>query len=172
MGFVATLALILAVQLVVVFWLRRLIIRRLSPERILRDLREDVAELTREINRVGDQHITLVEDRISSLKSLMVHAENLIDEVRTVLGRLESYRSPAEATAAGNETSVAAASVDTDSADDVPADPTAPIPDESPRRSVERLHRQGLSPEIIAARLGIAIGEVELMISLMEQRTR
>jgi len=172
MGFVATLALILAVQLVVVFWLRRLVIRRLSPERILRDLREEVAELNREINRVGDQHITLVEDRISSLKSLMVHAENLIDEVRTVLGRLETYGPPVETTTAGDDMSVAAASVDAGSTGDVPTDPTAPVPDESPRRSVERLHRQGLSPEIIAARLGIAIGEVELMISLMEQRTR
>lgn len=157
MGFVATLAVTLAVQLVFVVWLRRLIVRRLSPERILRDLRDEVAELTREINRVGDQHITLVEDRISSLKTVMAHAENLIDEVQTILRRLESYR-PAETVAVTQER-------------DNPEHHETER-EETPRGRVERLHRQGMSAEIIAGRLGIAIGEVELMISLMEQRTR
>lgn len=156
MGFGFSIALTVALWLVLLIWLRRLIVRRLAPDRILRDLRSEVSELTKEINRVGDQHATVVEDRITTLKSLLAQAENLIDEGQVLLRRLEAHVEPV--------IEQEAVRVEETLSPNIRAD--------DPRRSVEQLYRQGVGAEIIASRLGIAIGEVELMISLLEQRTR
>ncbi len=150
MGF--TIALNVALWILLLLWLRRLIVRRLAPERILRDLREEVADLVREINRVGDQNTTLVEDRVSTLKSIVGQAENLIDEGQLLLRRLEER---------------------TDLDQPQPsAHPEIKHEGDAPRDKVGRLHRQGMSSDMIASHLGIAIGEVELMIALMEQQQR
>lgn len=163
MGIGLTIVVTIILWLVVLVWLRSLIVRRLAPERILRDLRDEVAQLTREINRVGDQNTSLVEDRITTLKSLLNRAENLIDEAQVLLRRLEAHKDIAVPPPVANteETVPVSEYIKTETVDG-----------ESPRLSVERLHRQGLGSEIIANRLGIAIGEVELMISLLEQRIR
>ena len=133
-------------------WLRRLIVRRLRPERILSDLQNEVNELVREIGSVGDRHTTVVEDRITTLKAMLARAERLIEDGEMLLRRLESHTG-------------------------VPEAEEAPVEDRESeafdlRRAVERLHRQGVAAAIIANRLGVAIGEVELMIALSEQKIR
>ena len=56
----------------------------------------------------------------------------------------------------------------------VPIGEPSPEPEDEidPRELVRRLHSQGLSSELIANRTGVAIGEVELIISLGANRTR
>ena len=151
MGIGLVLALNIGLWVLALVWLRRLIVRRLRPERILGDLQSEVADLVREINSVGDRHTTVVEDRIATLKAILVRAENLIDEGEVLLRRLESHAGTPE-----------------------PESP--PVEEEATqadlRTTVERMYRQGVASEIIANRLGVAIGEVELMIALMEQRIR
>ncbi|MFP4492213.1 MAG: hypothetical protein ACLFNZ_12110, partial [Spirochaetaceae bacterium] len=43
---------------------------------------------------------------------------------------------------------------------------------EEKRKKVRELYRQGLSPELIASNLDSTVGEIEFMITLMEERNR
>lgn len=178
-------------------WIRRLVVRRLEPERLLTDLRQEVAELVSEVNQAGDHNVSILEDRISELRTLVGDADRQIDELVAIVAAARDERSvsaasreapqepaaegtggdgPADDGGDGGEPvytvqfagRTVAEQVDEPSEDIAPED--AP-PEESPRDAVQRLARQGLAPELIAGRTGMTIGEVELIISLGRQRS-
>jgi hypothetical protein len=180
------------------WWLRRLIVRRLEPERILSDLEQEVQRIIQDLNAAGDQNVTLLEDRISGLRTLLQRADTQIDELDYKLRALEENRDHrpdlsayGEDEESGQATSTAGPAAgpgmapgtgpaaeppgegepplvipfrrDIPGGEDVPADN---------RQRVLMLHGQGLSSDLIASRTGMAIGEVELIISLGMKRTR
>lgn len=198
-------------------WLRRLVVRRLEPERILSDLNNEIGELIAELNQTGDHNVSVLEDRIMQLRDLVADADRQIEELSTLVQHVQSERNPAEPVYTVSFTGApahdggsaredspppavadagASAGTDADSgggaaggapggADDVPAleassreshrSASHTYPDAysaphsevlSPREQVHELHQQGLSSEIIAGKTGMAIGEVELIISL------
>ncbi len=73
-------------------WIRRLIVKRLEPGRILADLEGEVQEVIRSLNAAGDQNISLLEDRIEALKTLLRHADTQIEEMESQLTRLRRAR--------------------------------------------------------------------------------
>lgn len=163
-------------------WIRRLVVRRLRPERILADLEREVQDVIQSLNNAGDQNISLIEDRIKSLKMLLNRADTQIDEMESRLRQIEDHRAETDEAAGAPTVATDTAEeeptytlqlhrspdrpVESDVVDDVPAE------DLDPREHVRRLHSQGLSSELIANRTGVAIGEVELIISLGANRTR
>lgn len=201
-------------------WLRRLVVRRLEPERILNDLSNEIGELVAELNQTGDHNVSVLEDRIMQLRDLVADADRQIDELSALVQHVQAERNPAEpvytvsfsgsAPARDGETAreVSSPSSDVNPSGAVPtvaegdaggrsapgsaaigedapvagplfrepprsASPAGtrdhpPPPTEvlSPREQVHELHQQGLSSEIIAGKTGMAIGEVELIISL------
>ncbi|MDA3950288.1 MAG: hypothetical protein PF508_13855 [Spirochaeta sp.] len=174
-------------------WIRRLVLRRLRPERILADLEREVQEVIQSLNNAGDQNISLIEDRIKSLKNLLNRADTQIDEMEARLRQIEDRRAESDEAHGGDEVAPSATEEEPtytlqlqrpperigagDGAEYIPANDVSDAIDDGvdrldPRDQVRRLHSQGLSSELIANRTGVAIGEVELIISLGANRTR
>lgn len=202
-------------------WLRRLVVRRLEPERILSDLNNEIGELVAELNQTGDHNVSVLEDRILQLRDLVADADRQIEELSALVQHVQAERNPSEpvytvsfsgsAPARDGESAreVSPPSSDANPGGGVPtfadgggegrsapggapggadAGITAGVPYResprsasqagprdhspppaevlSPREQVRELHQQGLSSEIIAGKTGMAIGEVELIISL------
>lgn len=196
----ATLILLVNLTLIILVaaWLRFLVVRRLDRTRLLSEFREEIGVLVTELNRTGDQNVTVIEDRIARLRTLVASADTQIEELEALVDRASGERHAASHLA--DDTSESASSLDSQSDEpaadprgappDGPNDDMEPAtdglgsvseqgvpssaqteqPDATPREVVAALWRQGLSPEVIATRTSTAIGEVELMISLLERR--
>lgn len=78
LGFFLTLH--IASLVVVALWLRGLVLRRLRPERVLADLRDEVRTLVAEIDHAGDQQVGLIEDRARQAGELRQRLDALIEE--------------------------------------------------------------------------------------------
>ena len=184
MGLGLFLALHLVSLFAVVMWLRRLVLRRLRPERLLSDLRNEVQVLVAEINQAGDQQVQLIEDRSQQAVELRQRLTALIDAAREQIVALEQGVPAAgptpQSTARTDEAPKREPSSDRPvgtSADVQPSSPDLASPaDESqlsldvthldPREAVQVLATAGLSSDIIAMHTGMAKGEVELIVSL------
>lgn len=181
------------------FWIRGLVIRRLRPERILEDLGQEVRALIADLNQAGDHNITILEDRIGRLQDLLERADNQIDDARMLLEYIETRSGngneywatppsertgtdpgPAQKQSPGPDAvqepePEAEAEAEAEAEPEAEADATRfgetiRSDDQDKREAVLALYRQGLSQDLIAARTGVAIGEVELIISLRARR--
>ncbi|MCG8481155.1 MAG: hypothetical protein MI724_18820 [Spirochaetales bacterium] len=183
----------LALLSILVVWLRRLVVRRLAPERILRELHGEIQTLVAEVNQTSDHNISIIEDRIASLRELVHNADRQIEELEGLLQRVseaapeEVYSLPlqtarhehAEPSGEAGRSTDATPSAATREAAAVTDDHHRTVSEEPPaeeerdrRTRVAELYEQGLSPELISSHTGVAIGEVELIISLIQGRAR
>lgn len=152
-------ALIIAGYLVVYLLLKRRLARALNAARLLGEVREEVNHILVELNQTTNRNITLIEDRISRLNEALGRADKKIVllerevEKQELAARLYSELA-SRRPIAGEEP------------------PSPESPPEPNREGVDRneevvrLARSGLSPALIGRRLGITLGEVELIISL------
>lgn len=207
-------------------WIRRLVIRRLAPDRILSDLSDEIGALISELNRTGDHNISILEDRIRDLRELLAAADRQIDDLSSTiaLAREAADRAPGVDHARGGDSYAPGPLPATDEytqsapdhadpvyrvdfghrgsegggaappgaaerlvpgqssgwglesayASELPSDIAEPILDPAltPSEQVRELHLQGVSPDLIASRTGMAIGEIELIISLGSRKGR
>lgn len=183
------LAIALAVvgYLVVYLVLKKKIARALHLETILREVREEVDRLQVELNQTTNRNVTLIEDRLNALSEALGKADKKIllfrreAEKQELSGKLYTELSarrhlgetpagaPAEAVPAAATPVPTPAS--TPASTPVPTPASEPADEESPpdrRAEAVRLARSGLSPALIARRLGLTMGEVELILSLAE----
>ena len=173
---------------VVVWWLRGLVLRRLRPERVLSDLRDEVRTLVAEIDHAGDQQVGLIEDRARQAGELRQRLDALIEEATRQVFALDRGVSEARAirqpqTPVDTDLDVGAVSArpepvappSRDPASSVPAHETQTPPDVThldPREAVQVLTSAGLSLDLIAMHTGLAKGEVELIVSLAQSGAR
>lgn len=225
----------LVLFLFLAIWLRSVVVRRLRPERVLDQLDGQIRTLIAELNQTGDYNISLLEDRVRELRTLVSDADRQIEEITAAIESLRYHRGAAgagspvlaeqepvytvrfsEASAAGAEGSRGEGDRETARSDEsapgapgatrahdpagaaeaeagrqsaggltgepdghatghgAPFDPPVgqPPAETSPREIVWKLHDEGLSPDLIAVRSGMAIGEVELIISLRAGKGR
>ncbi|MDR3248888.1 MAG: hypothetical protein LBT39_08880 [Treponema sp.] len=156
--------------------------RRTSHENILANYRDEVNRLIADIDSATDRDAQLVEDRIATLRKTLDEADRRISLLSRDLERrrpgMELYTSlgtkqpplsePLRATAAASPVPVL-----TPPPVYVAPSPTVPPmepPAEPPVRPlterVADLSRQGISPELIAARLELSLSEVELALAV------
>ena len=169
---------------VVYFVLKKKIARTLAAATVLREVREEVNRILVELNQTTHRNVTLLEDRIASLAELLAKTDkkialasreaekqDLADRLYTELA--DRRRRPAEpgSTPTGMSAQRPAEPGST------PASPgrEAATPGQGPAaedRQAEavRLAQAGLSPSLIARRLGLPLGEVELILSLAEHK--
>jgi len=168
------LAIALAVvgYLVVYLVLKKKIARALNVETILREVREEVDRLQVELNQTTNRNVTLIEDRLNALSEALGKADKKIllfrreAEKQDLSGKLYT-----ELSARRHFGETAPAEAAPAAATPVPPPASGPADEESsPDRLAEavRLARSGLSPALIARRLGLTLGEVELILSLAE----
>ncbi|MFP4431086.1 MAG: DUF6115 domain-containing protein [Spirochaetaceae bacterium] len=163
MSLVVSLAVnIIVVSLFFLFLTRRLV-RKLSLEESLDELQREVGGIVTEMNQAAERNISLLEDKIEELREI----EQRIDRKITLLNRetqkenesAATYREIVrEAQMQRRQKPFEAAPGDTAEA---PQSDNRPV-----RERVLDLHRKGISPNIIATRVGSTVGEVELIIGL------
>jgi hypothetical protein len=177
--------------------------RRTGSKRILAEFEDEVNSIIARIDSATDRDITLVEERIKSLRTILDAADRRIaayaremdrhsaqEAAYTALGRSPSTPQPSRQPPAKSGTPTRqspasdspAAGMDVDRALSggtiaLPLGPRfthSPNPVKpKPRPLTERvseLSQNGLSPEAIAARLGVAISEVDLALAVSERR--
>ncbi|MDR0998270.1 MAG: hypothetical protein LBL70_04320 [Treponema sp.] len=161
-------------------YFHRYIRRRTSHESILADCEDAVARLEAQIDAITDRDARLVEERIKNLKKLLENVDRRI----SLLSRIEDRRKPSEALYdfSGNPIPFpgpafpappnAGDKAGTDpeaSSTALPAAQPAPEYGEDTRSLVDRaaeLDRAGLSPKLIASRLGVSVSEAELAVTV------
>jgi chromosome segregation ATPase len=156
-----SLAISLAVNIIVVsllfLFLTRRLVRRLSPDESIEELQREVGGIVTEMNQAADRNITILEDKIEELRRI----EERIDRKITLLNR-EVEKETQSATTYGAIVKEAQKKQHT------PPESTEPEQEDSRpvRERILDLHRKGISPSIIASRVGSTVGEVELIIGL------
>jgi DNA-directed RNA polymerase specialized sigma24 family protein len=170
-------------------YFRNYLRRRTGSRRILEEFQEEVDKLIAEINNATDQGLTLMEDRINSLKTLLEETDKRISvykketEKRTMHDR--SYAELGRRTIVKNDTPSLFPPEDiSDSNVPPPEEKNVPLSNEVPRfvrssirvepktpfaEQVLHLANAGFSAELIAKNLGTSIAEVELAINLAER---
>jgi hypothetical protein len=119
--------------------------KSLDPQAVLESIREEVDRIIVELNSTTDRNITLLEDKVQSLTTLIEQADKRIGILRREIEKHEL---------AGKVYSEL-------------AEKRGRVPEEQDvHTQVVQLHRQGISASVIAKRLGITLAEIELIISL------
>jgi hypothetical protein len=154
--------------------------RRTGQERILAEFREEVYKFTAVIDAAADRNSLLVEDRIKSLKALL---EEVDKRMGLYTRELDRRRVQEKAYAELGKTR-SAPSLPREKAPEPPPEPPPEEPEKSPKgdeeksaRKIEpkppslaeqatKLARAGFSANIIAARLGVSISEIELVLAI------
>jgi hypothetical protein len=160
-----SLAILLAVELggllLIYVILRERFRRSLLAASQTREMRDEVDRLIVELNQTTDRNIVLIEDRIASLNELLGKADKKIGLLRRETERHEM----------GVRVYDSLGGVGAKPSEGV-EDRTQPLQGAqgaSPE-AVMKLARAGFSPSLISTRLGIPLGEVELIISLERRK--
>jgi hypothetical protein len=164
--------------------LRDRVRRATSAATQIAELRDEVSRLVVELNQTTERNVALLEDRIAGLSELLGAADRKMallareiekhDVGAKVYGRLAPASPPASPQQPAlsvelSEPKRAGALAENRQ----PGASSIQEPAESRqdmRQRVVMLSRSGFSPSLIAARVGIPLGEVELIISLERQR--
>lgn len=134
-----------------------------NNKKFLREVREEVSSLITQINETSDRNVTLLENRLERLTSLLDEADNRISslklsnnvKVENVPTIKPPKAEPIKVVEGSNKTK---SSLDIDLIDDKD--------DLSKKDRILLLHKQGISNSIIAKKTESTIGEVELIITL------
>jgi len=186
------LAIQIIVAVVLIVWTRSQVRAALGSGDEIAKVRREIGALIIELDASADRNITIVEDRLKSLKDLIADADSRIallsqervkrsteSVVYDKLGRASGFRrnSPEAARAQPFPETVSPEAVG------APMQPRTeppipfirfsekPLPIEEPfADAVRTLSLRGFSSDVIAARLGATIAEVDLVISLDAER--
>ena len=191
------------------FFLKMKIRKTLEIDGLLAEARKEVRLLSIEMNETTDRNVTLVEDRLASLRELLAEADRRMGvfqretgkrqderELYSRLGRktplpsrepIDGFvasvpsppqRSPSTFPADAGRSDLGEAE---GGAEPVRLTLARPVPEVLPmkesvipvkslRERALELHRGGFSADLIAARVGATVSEIELLVSLEEGR--
>jgi len=188
--------LVLAVQIVIsvflISWTRSKVRNFLGSNDEIDRIRREIGALIIELDASADRNVTVLEDRLGALKDLLVEADKRIailgqEKVRRQVeppaydrqGRPVEPRTvqPLEPRSIPNETPLQVVRSDQPRVEATEAQvpfirfSDKPLPIEEPfADKVVSLSRRGFSSDIIAARLGVTMAEVDLVISMERER--
>ena len=124
-------------------------IRRISDANFLVGrIREEIDQIIVELNQTTDRNIALLEDRIHGVNELLARADKKIGLLKRETEKHEVSRSVYQSVMSSGKQNG----------------------EENRQESVLALYREGLSASTIANRLGVPVGEIELIVSLNERK--
>ena len=136
----------------------------LSGDRVLNDLRDEVNHLVVELNSTTERNLGLVEERIAKLQELVRDADKKI----FLLSReSEKHRLGTEVYDKLRRAAPLVSKLQEQDTIDKSAEQRL---EKSAAELVIDLHRKGFDPKLIASKTGSSLGEVELIISLYDQK--
>ena len=149
---ICTIINIIILSIMYIFF-RKKLEKAVTSTELVDNIRKEIDELVVELNHTTDRNIELIEEKIGRLNRLLKDADNRIvalnrsGEDRAVKDTYEDIVSRRRPQAK----------------DEGPAEPTK-------RERVLSLAAQGIDTSIIAGKLGLTLGEVELIVSLETSR--
>jgi Family of unknown function (DUF6115) len=150
---------IIIVSIIIIF--RR--ITKLQKSNVIVELESEVNDLILELNQTADRNINILEEKIKTLTKFLHDADIRIKILGTESEKLKSE--PTTYNQLGKiEENV---SIDNDKA--ITQTKKQVVETNSKDRIIE-LHNNGFTSPVIATRVGVTVGEVELIISLVEGR--
>jgi len=135
--------------LVVYFLLKRWLARSIRADESGQKIQDELGSIMVELNRTTEQNIQLIEDKIGTLQELLAEVDKRLSVLKRESEKHEISRSIYDQIKRGQG-----------------SDRKEQIGDRNIQKKVMRLHREGISPSVIAGHLGTTVGEVELIISL------
>jgi len=210
--FFALAAIELAGLFAIWFLIKSRVARYLELEHLLAGVRDEARALVLELNETADRNVSLVEDRMTALRSLLDEVDRRIGlgqrelEVRAsereVYAKLSKRRpivpeagrpivpeagrpivpeaGRPEGSAVPRPSSDSPITLSLGSAAEAQADsrsgPEIVVSDDlllssrTKREEAVELHRRGISADLIAARLGATVAEIELLVEMEERR--
>jgi len=177
------------ISLVLVLWTRSTVRKFLGSGEELERIRREIGALIVELDSSADRNVTVLEDRLKSLKELLGEADKRL----SMLGQDRSRRQVEGIIYDRLGRNTAPADLSPAAAEKVAEPVLERLPDESALKSASEipfirfsekplaieepfadkvlsLSRRGFSSDIIAASLGATIAEVDLVISLERER--
>ena len=177
------------------FIIRSKVARYLELENLLAGVRDEVRALVLELNETADRNVSLVEDRMQALHDLLddidrriglgkreLEARSLEREVYEKLSKRrpivpeagrtvasESIREPDAPITLSLGQSPEAQGSERSGPEIVVSNDLA-ISSKTRREEALELHRRGISADLIAARLGATVAEIELLVEMEERR--
>jgi len=146
-------------------YINRKIDVKLRPDSILDQIRREINSLVVELNQTTDRNVSLIEERVRSLNALLNQADRRIGVMKREVEQQES------AGQTYNDILKKMSARKKKEQEEEQAEPSAPVELPASRREqVLDLHRKGIASNIIAARVGSTVGEVELIISLKDRK--
>jgi len=167
------------VSLVLILWTRSKVRMYLNSGEEIEKIRREIGALVVELDASADRNVTVLEDRLASLQGVLSEADKkiaLLSQDRTKrLPEKVTYDKFGKFPVHSNRENVR--DVETEEKVQDKADlpfisfSEKPLPIEEPfADKVVSLSRRGFSSDIIAARLGATMAEVDLVLSLERER--
>jgi hypothetical protein len=167
--------------ILIYFLLRREIRRSFSSNELFRQVESEVDSVITELNRTTERNITLIEDKIRQLSQLVRQADHRITLMQKERESGKDRGVEKEPPSPKSLVYPRPVRSDPPKQPDLPIDLSPPAVEPEPgllpekrltrREQVMLYHRQGLERTLIASKLGITLGEVDLIVSLGERIT-
>jgi len=154
--------LIIIVSIVNIF--RKL--NKLQKSNVIIELESEVNDLVREMNLTADRNINIIEDKIKTLSAILIDADKRIK----ILGS-EQVKSKSESVIYNKLGKISGnAEPDISTKLEPVVSPVKKVVELNKKERIIELHNNGFTSSVIATKAGLTVGEVELIISLVEGR--
>lgn len=165
------------------FLIRARVRRYLEIDELLGGVREEARSLVLELNETADRNVSLVEDRMAALRELLGEADRRIlvatresaarQNEREVYAKLNKRRPivPEEPITLSLGTE-GRGTEESRQSPEVSTPERGVVPGPTKREEALELYRRGFSADLIAARTGATVAEIELLVEMEERRSR
>ncbi|MBN1698320.1 MAG: hypothetical protein JW881_12470 [Spirochaetales bacterium] len=140
---------------IVYLFLKRTIKKLVNPQKLIDNIHSEVNKIMAELNNITERNITLIEQRVRELSALLEKADKkilMLQRESEKYSMSKNYSDIIKKTQQQGEAQNRKES------------------DVSIRERVLKLYYQGFSPALIAGRINLPVGEIELIISLEERK--
>ena len=183
--FFALAAIEVAGRFAIWFIIRSKVARYLELENLLAGVRDEVRALVLELNETAARNVSLVEDRMQALHALLddadrriglgkkeLEARSLEREVYEKLSKRRPIVPEAGRTVASESIREpdAPITLSLGQSPEIVVSNDLAISSKTRREEALELHRRGISADLIAARLGATVAEIELLVEMEERR--
>jgi len=141
-------------------------LNKLQKSNVILELESEVNDLVRELNLTADRNINILEDKIKTLTAILYDADKRIK----ILGS-ESAKSKSESVIY-NKLGIVSGKAEPDVSPKLEpvVSPVKKVVELNKKERIIELHNNGFTSSVIATKAGLTVGEVELIISLVEGR--
>ncbi len=165
---ISTILFVIIIFLLIVIFRR---INKLQESKVLGELESEVNDLVLELNQTADRNINILEEKIKTLVKILNNADKRIK----ILG-MESGKSKSETVTYNQlgiiqDNQILNRKIEKNQPKIIKEEVVEEkLKEKNKKDIIIELHNNGFTSVVIASRVGLTIGEVELIISLVEGR--